>query len=99
MPTRKQEVFDLDLEQMSDASYGAWEKALKMQVKVAGISCLLIRNRCSLYDQEIFKTMTWIDPKYWDSADKSHAKGDIARVCESFSTPLEAASFNKGKVV
>ena len=93
-----QEFFDLELEQMSDAGYGGTEKALEMQVKVAGIFCPLSLNRFSLHDQDIFKTVTWIDPKYWDSADKSYGKRDIARVCEIFSKPLEAASFNKGKV-
>ena len=92
------ELFDLELEQMSNVGYEAGEKALEMQVKVADILCPLIRNRFSSYDHEVFKTMTWIDPKYWDSSDKNNGKEDILRVCEIFSEPLEAVSFNKGKV-
>ena len=83
---------------MSDACYGATEKALEMQAKVVGILCPRIRNYFSSYDLYIIETMTWIDPKYWDIADESYGKGDILRVSEFFSKPLEAASFNKGNV-
>ena len=82
---------------MSNVGREATETALQMQVKMADILCPLIHNRFSSHDQDVFKAITWIDPKFWDYCDKSYGKEDILRVCEIFSQPLAAASFNMGK--
>ena len=84
---------------MTNVGVTSFERAIKIQRKAADIICPLIQNRFSSYDQEVFKTTAWLDPKLWDHSDKAFGKAEINQLCDTFKEPLSAAGFERGKVL
>ena len=92
------EYLEIDVEQMAGVGIEAVQRAVKIRKDAADLLRPLIRARFSSFDTEVFKTTIWLDPKFWDSADKNYEKEDISKLCDRFATPLAAAGFENTRI-
>ena len=83
---------------MAGVGIEAVQRAVKIRKDAADLLRPLIRARFSSFDTEVFKTTIWLDPKFWDSADKNYEKEDISKLCDRFATPLAAAGFENTRI-
>ena len=92
------EYLEIDVEQMAGIGIEAVQRAVKIRKDAADLLRPLIRARFSSFDTEVFKTTIWLDPKFWDTADKNYGKEDISKLCDRFATPLAASDERSSQI-
>ena len=92
------EYTEIELEDMNYAEQESIKRALNIRSDAVETIVPLIRDRfSSFYENDIFSSMTWLDPQYW-SNDNDYGHDAIETVIQNFKVPLEAAGFDKRKV-
>lgn len=93
------EYLEVSLEQMEKVGIEAVQRTVEIREDAADRLRPVIRDRFSSFDQEVFKTTMWLDPKFWDNSDKEYGNKDITKLCDRFEKPLAAASFEHSSVL
>ena len=75
---------------------GCQSVALKAMLRVAKDLKELLRRQFSEFENEIFQSMKWIDPKIWDD-DREFGEKEIVSLSGHFQKPLVAQGFELSK--
>ena len=60
-----QEFINIELGEMSHITDGAIMNAMEVRKEGADVTIPLTRERFATFDNNIFKSMTWLDPQFW----------------------------------